>query len=112
MPFAIADEIADWRFAKVQAAQRRGGSSCEEILSWTQQQAVPMWGEPVVRMVDTLLDIEPSGRPTAAQAVTGAWRHFHAVGRARHDALAPSAAPPSAAAAAAKSSFSSGANGL
>ena len=79
LPFAIADDIADWRFAKVAAAQEEGRSSCEEILSWTHQ-AVP-WGEPVCQMVDALLSTDPARRPSAAQAVKTGWLNFHAVRR-------------------------------
>ena len=126
LPFVIADEIADWRFAKVAAAQTNARSSCAEILSWTDQvrqwhptpsnwlalrcqanfarvivriscrQAVP-WGEPVQKMVDSLLSADPVRRPTAAQAVKTGWLHFHAVRRTGGPPLQTATTHPTAA---------------
>ena len=81
LPFLMADDIADWRFAKVAAAQAAGGSSCTEILSWTQQ--VWPWGELALHQLDSLLSVEPDLRPTAAQAKRASNLTFHAVGRTR-----------------------------
>ena len=134
LPFAIADEIADWRFARVAGAQAAGRSACAEILSWTQMHAKeqeeaeemeaeeeeateaaappspppPPWGEQVARMLDAVLSVDPDGRPSAAQAVAAGWRQFHAVGRSLRVPASPSQAPSAAATAKAAAAAAAG----
>ena len=93
LPFAIADEIADWRFAKVAAAQAEGRSSCQEIASWTTTTdgGVP-WGEPAASLIDALLAVEPRDRPTAVESMRTGWLSFATVSRPRPSARSPAPA--------------------
>jgi hypothetical protein len=93
LPFLIADEVGDWRFAKVAAAQACGDSACAEILSWVGQQGT-VWSEPATRLLDSLLMVDPLARPTAAVAMRTGWLHFNAINRSvSSPALSPALAP-------------------
>ena len=71
MPFVIADEIADWRFAKVSAAQAEGQSTCHTMFSWREQECP--WAAEVVAFVDAMLAVDPARRPSPKAALQLAW---------------------------------------
>ena len=89
LPFDVADDGADWRFAKVAEAQAAGASACATVYGWMEREvrralaaraghrlhgssALP-WSESCVALVDALLSAAPDRRPTAAAAETAAW---------------------------------------
>ena len=89
LPFDVADDGADWRFAKVAEAQAAGASACATVYGWMEREvrralaaraghrlhgssALP-WSESCVALVDALLSVAPDRRPTAAAAETAAW---------------------------------------
>ena len=71
LPFAIAEEGSDWRYAKVLAAQEAGGSTTATIHEWLQRPV--HWSEAAVEFVDGLLLASPSTRPTATAALAVGW---------------------------------------
>ena len=90
MPFVIADEIADWRFAKVSAAQAEGQSTCHTMFSWREQECP--WPVDVIAFVDAMLGVEPARRPSPEAALQLAWL------RSRRVEAYPVETPPLAAA--------------
>ena len=79
MPFAIADEIGDWRFARVAAAQAEGGSTTATIHGWLEVRCP--WSAAAVTLVDSMLAVAPIARPAAARALRSGWLTAH---RSRH----------------------------
>ena len=75
MPFAIADEAADPRYARVAAAQASGESACGVLRGWlaSGKGGALDWGDGADALLDGLLAAQPGGRPSATQAGGSVW---------------------------------------
>jgi len=72
MPFAIANEMADWRFARVMAAQAECGGlgTCATIAGFFNLRCP--WSSATTTLVDELLRVCPESRLSAASALSSA----------------------------------------
>ncbi|EOD18167.1 hypothetical protein EMIHUDRAFT_196275 [Emiliania huxleyi CCMP1516] len=70
MPFAIADEAADPRYARVAAAQASGESACGVLRGWlaSGKGGALDWGDGADALLDGLLAAQPGGRLSATEA--------------------------------------------